>query len=145
MVFIKDEGAFFDAPLEDIWKFLGSGKAHSEAHQHRKVRRRALGENSGIYSWEQDFRGKPQRFSMEWRSYYPLGIGYEVVQGPFEGSKFFLIYTPDGARTGISLVGEFISPEIAQKCIKDYIKAFFDLEFDQDSEALLKFKAEIGK
>jgi hypothetical protein len=140
MVFIRDEGSYFDAPLEDIWKFLGSGNSHSEAHNHRRVRRQSLGKDSGIYSWEQDFRGKLERFSMKWRSYYPLGVGYEVLKGPFEGSKFFLIYTPDGARTGITIIGHFVSPEIPQKCIKDYVTSFFDLEFEQDTEALTNIK-----
>jgi hypothetical protein len=135
MVFIRDEGSFFDATLEDVWKYLASGDAHSGAHHHRKVKRKALGENSGIYSWKQDFRGKAERFSMQWQTYYPVGIGYEVLEGPFELKILFDLYSEWGSNSSFD-IGDFVSPEIAQKCLTDYITTFFDLEFQQDSEAL---------
>jgi hypothetical protein len=132
MVFVHDEGSVFDAPLEEVWKFLGSPGAHEHAHRHRAVRRTPLGEEAGEYSGEQDWDGRPTRFTMQWRSFHPLGIAYRVVEGPFEGSAFFLYYTPLGPRTAVTIVGDFRSSSIPSNEVADSVDRFFALEFEQD-------------
>jgi ligand-binding SRPBCC domain-containing protein len=52
MVFVRDEGSVYDAPLEVVWDFFGSGQEHSDAHRHREVQRERLSAESGRYSWE---------------------------------------------------------------------------------------------
>jgi hypothetical protein len=136
MVFVRDEGSVFEVPLDDVWKFVSSGDRHSEAHVHRDVAREVLGERSGKYSWEQTFDGAPTRFSMVWTSFHPLGVAYEVVEGPFEGSRFFLYYLPMGPRTGVGVVGEFVSPTLPESEIPAAVDRFFSKEFDQDHAAL---------
>ena len=134
-IFLRDDGVF-DAPLDEIWRFFGSGGEHERAHGHRGVRRKTLGENSGEYSWEQMFDGRSVRFTMRWTAHVPLGLAYEVVEGPFAGSRFFLIYRPDGMRTEVSVLGAFISPSIPSSQLEAAVLRFFGTEFDQDSEAL---------
>jgi hypothetical protein len=112
VVILRDEGSVFEAPLDEVWRFLGSGGPRARAHHHRNERRQPLPENSATYSWEQDFPGQPVRFTMRWVAFVPLGIAYEVLAGPFEGSKFFLNYTPSGLRTEVSAFGEFTSKTI---------------------------------
>src|SRR5208282_5759556 len=112
MVFVRDEGSVYNAPLEEVWGFVGSGTAHSEAHHHRKVERKTLPGNSGEYTWEQDFEGKSERFTMRWTSFPLFGIAYEVLEGPFAGSKFFVYYRPRGTKTRVTIVGDFVSPTI---------------------------------
>lgn len=136
MVFVRDESSVYDAPLHVVWDFFGSGQEHSEAHGHRDVHREKLSEKSGSYSWTQEFQGRSARFAMRWTSFRPLGLGYEVLEGPFAGSKFFLVYTPLGERTGVSVVGEFTSPTIPASQIADAVGAFFALEFEQDHAAI---------
>lgn len=136
MVFLRDEESVFDAPLEKIWRFLGSGDGHSTAHEHRSQRRERLGENSGRYTWEQSFLGALTRFTMRWTAFYPVGIAYEVLEGPFQGSNFFLFYTPKGERTGVSVVGEFVSPTIPEDELAAAVDRFFSLEFEQDNRAI---------
>ena len=34
MVFVRDEGSVFEAPIDVVWEFVGSGDAHSIAHRH---------------------------------------------------------------------------------------------------------------
>ncbi len=136
MVFLRDDSSAYDAPLRVVWDFFGSGMEHSDAHGHRDTRREKLADNVGIYSWTQDFRGKPERFTMRWTSYAPLGLGYEVLEGPFAGSKFFLYYTPQGERTGVAVVGEFTSPTIPSEEIAESVDRFFSREFEQDSAAI---------
>jgi hypothetical protein len=136
VVFIRDDGSVFDAPIDDVWRFLGSGAPHSDAPHHRNVRRRRLGRNSGTYSWEQDFLGEPVRFAMRWVAFAPLGLAYEVLEGPFAGSDFFLYYTPDGPRTAVTVVGHFNSKTIPVERLERAVNRFFSDEFDQDRAAL---------
>lgn len=136
MVFILDREDSFDVPLADVWKYYGSGDLHSRSHGHRKVQRRRFTECSGRYSWEQDFQGKPERFAMKWTVHHPVGIAYEVVGGPFAGSRFFLYYEPRGRRTGVTIAGEFVSPTISPNRLGRSVRQFFAKEFDQDREGL---------
>ncbi|HTP53853.1 MAG TPA: hypothetical protein VML94_02675 [Thermoplasmata archaeon] len=136
MVFVRDEGSVIDASLDAVWEFIGSGDAHSHAHRHQAWRRERGEGNSGTYSWEQEFSGGRARFAMHWVSYHPLGVAYEVIEGPFAGSRFFLYYTPMGARTGVTVVGEFVSPSIPEARLESEVLRFFAVEFDQDHAAI---------
>jgi hypothetical protein len=132
MVFVRDEGSVFEVPLSVVWQFIGSGDHHSAAHFHRATRRTRISDRAGEYSWEQDFDGGPARFTMRWTSYPPLGVAYEVTEGAFEGSKFFLFYTPLGPRTGVGVIGEFVSPTLPETEIAAAVDRFFSREFEQD-------------
>jgi hypothetical protein len=136
MVFVRDEGSVFDVPIDEVWRFLGSGAAHSSAHGHRRVHRTIRSPNEGTYSWEQPFAGRSARFTMRWHAFVPVGIAYEVLAGPFRGSRFFLSYFPRGRRTGVSVVGEFVSPTIPPRRIATAVRRFFAREFEQDLAAL---------
>jgi hypothetical protein len=136
VVFVRDEGGVFDAPLADVWAFVGSGDHHSSAHRHRANSRQRWSDRSGEYSWEQEFDGAPTRFTMRWVSYPPLGIAYDVVEGPFAGSRFFLYYEARGDRTGVGVVGEFVSPVLPETEVAAAVDRFFAREFEQDAAAL---------
>ena len=135
-MFLRDEGSVFDAPRDAVWEFVGSGDRHSSAHGHQRTRRQLHHELSGTYSWEQPFRDGTVRFTMRWTSFYPLGIAYEVLEGPFAGSRFFLIYEPRGSSTAVSVVGEFTSPTIRDEDLEPAVGSFFALEFEQDRAAI---------
>lgn len=136
MVFVRDEGDEFDVPLDAVWAFVSSGDHHSAAHHHRANSRERLSDRSGEYRWEQEFDGRPTRFAMRWVSYHPVGIAYDVTEGPFAGSRFFLHYTPRGARTAVGILGEFVSPTIPKDEIAAAVDRFFAREFEQDREAM---------
>ncbi len=136
MVFLCDTASAFDAPLEIVWEFVGSRERHSTAHGHRHVSRERLPGNAGEYSWEQEFMGSPTRFTMRWTSFHPLGLAYEVLEGPFAGSKFFLIYEPDGPRTRVSIFGEFVSPALRPSDVKSAVERFFAREYEEDRAAI---------
>lgn len=140
VILLRDEGSIFDAPVQEVWDFVGSREPHAAAHRHRSVRREREHENSGSYSWEQDFEGQPARFTMRWTSFHPLGIAYEVLEGPFSGSKFFLYYVPHGNRTGVDLVGVFTSPSIPDGRLEESVRRFFAVEFEQDQAGLAEFR-----
>lgn len=137
MVFLRDEGSRFRAPLDRVWAFVGSGDAHSAAHGHRDFHRKRLAENRGEYSWEQDLEGRAERFTMRWTSFPPLGIAYEVLEGPFQGSAFFLYYRPvEGGETEVGIVGEFVSPTRPPASVESAVLRFFATEFEQDRAAI---------
>lgn len=136
MVFVRDEGSVYNAPLRDVWRLLSSGPLHSEAHHHRRTERTSLPGNAGEYRWEQDFEGKPEMFSMRWTAFPPFGIAYEVLEGPFRGSKFFVYYRARGDKTRVTMVGEFVSPTIPPARVEASALAFFAREFEEDSAAI---------
>ncbi len=136
MVFVRDAGSVFDAPLDVVWAFVGSGDAHSRAHGHAEWSRELVPGNAGTYRWTQPWDGAPTRFSMHWVSYHPLGVAYSVLEGPFAGSRFFLYYTPRGRQTEVAVVGEFVSPTIPADRIESDVLRFFEVEFDQDRAAI---------
>jgi hypothetical protein len=140
MVRIQDEGSVFEASLDEVLGYLGSGAPHSAAHRHRRVRRVSNGPGSGTYSWEQAFEGHRTDFSMRWTSYLPLGLAYDVLVGPFAGSKFFLYYVPRGDGTAVSVVGEFESPTIPLDRLETSLRRFLATEFDQDAAGLERWR-----
>lgn len=138
MVFLRDDRDVFDVPIDAVWEFVSSGDHHSEAHHHRDWGRQPIRENSGEYSWEQEFDGAPTRFTMRWTSFYPLGVAYEVLAGPFTGSKFFLYYQSKGSKTAVTVVGEFVSPTLGPGELPAAIDRFFAREFEQDNAAMVR-------
>jgi len=136
MVFVRDEGSVYNAPLEAVWKFLSSDVQHSKAHGHRNAAGKELSTNSGEYRWEQDFEGTSQRFAMRWTSFPMFGIAYEVLEGPFTGSTFFVYYRPRGTKTRVTIVGDFASATIPAVRLETAVLGFFAREFEQDSAAI---------
>jgi len=139
MVAFRDEGGEFPGPLEAVWAFVGSGDTHSGAHHLANVERERLSERQGQYSWTQRFRGAPTRFGMRWSSFYPLGLAYEVLEGPFLGSVFFLFYEAKGPRTAVSIAGDFRSPSLPERDLLSAVKEFFDQEFEDDTAGLIEW------
>ena len=139
MTFVVDEGSYFEAPVDRVWAFVSSGPVHGDAHRHDAQERTLETARVGRYSWTQRFDGRPTRFTMRWHAFPPLGIAYEVLEGPFEGSTFFLYYTPEGERTGVTVAGEFASPTLPAREIEPAVRRFFALEFEQDTDALRAF------
>jgi hypothetical protein len=140
MVFVFDDSGVFEAPIEIVWAYFNSGPAHRSAHHHRKSHLEELSETSFVASWEQDYNGGPVFFKMHGTEYPPLGLAYEILAGPFAGSKFFFYYTPVGDRTQVSLVGEFASDSIPAALLKSKVIDFFAIEFEQDREGLDRYQ-----
>jgi hypothetical protein len=141
VVFLRDEGSIYDATLDEIWTFVSSGDHHSSAHGHAHAERTPISSAVGEYAWEQPWEGAPTRFKMRWTSFHPLGVAYQVLEGPFAGSHFFLYYEPLGPRTGVAVVGEFVAPTIEPDRIDAAVRRFFALEFDQDAAAIARDRA----
>ena len=133
---VRDEGSRFSVPLALVWRYLDLPQEHSRAHGHTSVHRERTGAYSGRYSWRQPWGRSPVRFTMEWTSFPPLGVAYDVTEGRFKGSTFFLYYVPRGRRTEVSVVGDFVSPSLPTRVLRRKVLSFFAWEFRQDDRAM---------
>lgn len=144
MVFYHDDAGEFEAPLDLVWAYFRSPGDHRTAHGHRHSRLESLTETCFLATWEQEFAGRSVEFQMRGTEFPPLGFAYEVLRGPFAGSKFFNYYRPRGPRTGVTLVGEFRSLTLPDGELEAAVRAFFDTEFEQDRAGLLGMSAPRG-
>lgn len=141
MVHVVDEGSEFDAPIATIWKYLQS-QLHGETHvEHENPQMKPLSETSVQSSWEQDMNGNKVKVVSRVTSYPPVGIAIETIEGPLAGSKFFNFYTPKGAKTGVTIVGDFKSPSVPEAQLEMMVRKNFEHVFSQDTAALKKFNA----
>jgi hypothetical protein len=65
--------------------------------------------------------------------YYPLGIAFEILEGLFADSKYFVYYIPiDNNKTGVTVVGDFKSNMISEDEIKPIVLDFSERVFNED-------------
>jgi hypothetical protein len=138
MVHFEDSGSFFDAPIDKIWKLVEAhGTDLTKIHPDMKnVKAERVSENSNTVGYDNEMQGQIVRSKIKITSYYPLGLAFEMLEGPLAGSVFFNYYIPSGNRTGITVVGEFKSSSMNDDMIRQAVKSFFDTGFDQDAAYL---------
>ena len=137
MVFVEDSGSVFDTQLDMVWKL---GEAHikegNRIHPNtRNNKSEILNETTFINSWEQvdDANGQNIRMKIRGTMYYPLGIAFEILEGPFVDSKYFVYYIPiDNNKTGVTVVGDFKSNMIPEDKIKPIVLGFSERVFNED-------------
>jgi hypothetical protein len=94
MTFIQDSGSVFEAPLEMVWKLAEDhveqgNKIHPNT---RNNKTEIIGETSFINSWEQDDENSQTiRMKVKGTTYYPLGIAFEILEGPFADPSILYI------------------------------------------------------
>src|SRR2546427_12729908 len=141
MVFIKDEGSVFEAPIDVMWKYIQS-PAHGQAPRAiRKGQTHPAGENPQLASMERNVGGSGVKVVNRLTILPPLGIAFEALEGPFAGSKFVYIYTPLGAKTGIAVYGEYTSPQIPAGQLESGVRASLEEGFNEDAPAIRGFAA----
>jgi len=136
MVHVKDEGSTFDAPLDTVWKYLQMPEDHNRTHKSRNFRSKPLAENMMEMSWEANMGGSWVPLKTRLTALPPVGVAIEMLEGPMAGSKFFNIYTPMGARTGITVVGEFTSKMIPPAQLEASVRGFLEQVYNEDAAAI---------
>ena len=138
MTFIQDSGSVFEAPLEMVRKLAEDhveqgNKIHPNT---RNNKTEIIGETSFINSWEQDDENSQTiRMKVKGTTYYPLGIAFEILEGPFADSKYFVYYfllDNDNSKTGVTVVGDFKSNVIPEEQIKLTVLSFLEKVFSED-------------
>lgn len=140
MVHIKDEGSYFEAPLDMVWKYVQSEQEHGESHKGRRnFSRKEIGPNTVELSWEQEIDGKWVRSANRLTMLPPVGFSVEPLEGPLAGSKFYNYYTPRGNRTEVTVVGEYTSKVIPAAQLEQAVMANNEKVYKEDSEGLRAF------
>ncbi len=137
MVYIKDEGSEFDAPIDDVWKYLDDGDAHDAAHKtSRNPKFEKVSDITFIYSSERYLRGKWTPDSIRMTMLPPVAVAIEWLDGLLTGSKLVYVYKPKGEKTGIDVYGEFVSKTLPPTEVEATAREFLESEFRDDAPAV---------
>ncbi|MFQ6010655.1 MAG: hypothetical protein ACE5KG_00575, partial [Nitrososphaerales archaeon] len=90
MVFVLDQGAVYDAPLDKIWKLnMAHGTDMAKIHPGAKDPKfEQLSDTVFRASYETEVGGQNWKIAVRFTFYPPLGFVAEHLEGPFEGTKF---------------------------------------------------------
>jgi hypothetical protein len=149
MVYLKDEGSAFDAPIDFVWKYIFGEEDHDSAH--KTTRNSKFGEASEItnlYGSERYLRGKWAPDQLRISMFPPVSVVTEWLEGALAGSKLVYLYSPQGEETRIDVYGEFISKTLPPQEVEAAAREFLEPEFAADAPATrdsyLKQKASKG-
>jgi hypothetical protein len=68
----------------------------------------------------------------------PLGLLLEYLDGDFAGSKAITYYTPKGNKTGVTVVGEWVSKSVPADQLKAMVLKNLEAAYNEDQENLEK-------
>ncbi len=144
MVFIEDREGIFDASIDKVWKLVQAHvKEGSIIHPSAKnVVTELLDENTFINSWNEEINGQSISIKVKGRMFYPVGVVFEMIEGPFAGSTYLIYYIPrPDNRTGVVLAGEFrslsIDPTVGDdERLRSMVLSTFEKVFYEDCEYL---------
>lgn len=138
MVRVVDDESRFDAPIDRVWALVRAHRAtmpliHPTV---RNVRVEQVAESIGLATWEMEFLGTPAKWATRVVHFPPLGRLIEYRAGPLAGSTEVTLYTPDGARTRVTVVGEYRSPTVPESELAERIGRWHAIEFAEDAAYL---------
>jgi hypothetical protein len=137
MVYLRDEGSLFDAPIDFVWKYVLGGAAHDAAHTTtRKPKFEKVSEITFIYASERHLRGKWAPDRMRISMFPPVSVVTEWLEGALAGSRFVYVYSPAGDKTRIDVYGEFTSKTLPASDVEAAAREFLDSEYAADAPAI---------
>ena len=144
MVFIEDREGIFDASIDKVWKLVQAHvKEGSIIHPSAKnVVTELLDDNTFINSWNEEINGQSISIKVKGRMFYPVGVVFEMIEGPFAGSTYLIYYIPrPDNKTGVVLAGEFrslsIDPTVGDdERLRSRVLSTFEKVFYEDCEYL---------
>ena len=136
MVFVRDEGSVYNAPLEEVWGFVGSGTAHSEAHHHRKVERKTLPGNFRRVHLGTGFRGEVRALHDALDVLPAVRDRLRGLRGTVRGFEVLRLLPSAGNEDPGHHRGRLRIPHDPAARLEAAVLGFFALEFEQDSAAI---------
>ncbi|MDE1820042.1 MAG: hypothetical protein KGJ23_04050 [Euryarchaeota archaeon] len=137
MVYLKDEGSEFEAPVDFVWKYIFGGEGHDAAHKTtRNPKFKKVSEITIEYGSERLLRGKWAPDRMRITMVPPISVTTEWLDGVLAGSKFVYVYKPQGEKTRIDVYGEFTSPTLPPEGVEAAAREFLESEFRDDAPAV---------
>jgi hypothetical protein len=139
MVFIVDDGSEFRVPVDKLWKYAQSQTEH--AHPSMKNVKVAQEGQGTILTFDVVAPdGSTERRKTRIAPMPPVGTWFEELEGRFAGSKYFNYYTPKGEKTGVTVVGEWVSSTIPADRLKKAVLEHLAMIFKEDEANLMTFK-----
>jgi Polyketide cyclase / dehydrase and lipid transport len=138
VVRIRDEESRFDANVDRVWELVRAHRRDMPSIHPtvRNVRIEQVAEGIGLAFWEMEFLGRPVTMHTRVVQFPPLGKLVEYLAGPLAGSKELTFFTPEGDRTGVTVVGDYRSPTIPEHELAAAVEEWHALEFEQDAAYL---------
>jgi hypothetical protein len=137
MVYVKDEGSVFEAPIDFVWKYIFGGDAHDSAHKTtRNPKFEKLSDITIIYGSERLLLGKWTPDRMRISMFPPVSVVTEWLEGALAGSKLVYVYAPQGDKTRIDVYGEFTSKTLPPAEVEVAAREFLDSEFAADAPVI---------
>lgn len=137
MVYIKDEGSTFDAPIDFVWKYIFGGEDHDGAHKTtRNPKFEKVSDITIIYGSERHLRGKWAPDRMRISMFPPISVVTEWLEGVLAGSKLVYVYSPQGTKTRIDVYGEFTSNTLPEHEVEAAAREFLETEFSADAPVI---------
>ncbi len=137
MVYVRDEGSEFDAPIDFVWRYIFGGEAHDSAHKTtRNPKFKQVSDITIEYGSERYLRGKWAPDRLRITMVEPISVTTEWLEGVLAGSKFVYVYSPRGAKTRIDVYGEFRSKTLAPDEVEAAAREFLETEFSADAPVI---------
>jgi hypothetical protein len=136
MVFVRDEGSEFDAPIDVVWEYIFGGEGHDSSHRTtRGGKMKALFKGPLVlrYKAERQYGSRWIPETMRITFFPPVATVQELLDGPLAGSKWTYVYSPRGRKTRIDAFGEFRSKKYKGAELKRVAVRFLANEFEEDA------------
>ena len=75
----------------------------------------------------------------------PIGRMMEYLEGPLAGSKVMSYYIPKGQKTGVTIVGEYVSKVVPEGQIRMVVMNQLEQSFKEDNENLKNFQVDSNR
>jgi len=132
-------GAEFRVPVDKLWKYVQSQNEHTHPSMRNvKVTQEGQGMVQTFDVVAPD--GSTEKRKTRIAPMPPVGTWFEEVEGKFARSKYFNYYTPKGDKTGVTVVGEWVSSTIPAKRVKKAVLDHLDMIFKEGEANLKTFK-----
>ncbi len=137
MVYVRDEGSEFEAPIDFVWKYIFGGDAHDSSHTTaRNPEFKQVSDITIEYGSERLLRGKWAPDRLRITMVEPIAVTTEWLEGVLAGSKLVYVYSPKGEKTGIDVYGEFTSKTLPPEEVEAAAREFLETEFAADAPAI---------
>jgi hypothetical protein len=136
MVFVRDEGSEFDAPIGVVWEYIFGGEGHDASHlttRGGKMKPLFRGPFVLQYKAERKYGSRWVPETMRITFFPPVATVQELLDGPLAGSTWTYVYSPRGRKTRIDAVGEFRSKKYSDAELRRVAVRFLANEFDEDA------------
>src|SRR6267143_669356 len=139
MVFVVDDGSEFKVPVDKLWKYAQSQTEHAHPSM-KNVKVTQEGQGTVLTFDVVAPDGSTEKRKTRITPMPPVGTWFEELEGKFAGSKYFNYYTPKGEKTGVTVVGEWVSSTIPADRMKKAVLEHLAIIFKEDEANLTTFK-----